>query len=101
MLILTRRVDESIAIGDDIIVRVIDIDNGQVRLGIDAPQRVRILRSELLDQIRDENAQALAEAARLTALQATLAGFGRRPATSPTAASDVDPTGSASSDEPD
>ena len=47
MLVLTRRISESINIGDDIIVKVIDIQGGQVRIGITAPKDVHILRSEL------------------------------------------------------
>ena len=61
MLVLTRRQDEAIVIGKDIIVRVLGVDkNGQVKLGIDAPRSVRILREELLSQIRDANRSALA-----------------------------------------
>ena len=47
MLILTRKVGAAINIGEDIIVKVIDIQRGQVRIGITAPQDVHILRSEL------------------------------------------------------
>lgn len=47
MLILTRRYNEEILIGDDIKVQVIRIDGGQVRLGITAPTGTRILRAEL------------------------------------------------------
>lgn len=47
MLILTRRVGESIRIGDDITVVVIEIKGGQVRLGVEAPQGVAIDRQEI------------------------------------------------------
>lgn len=47
MLILTRRVGESILIGDDITVVVIEIKGGQVRLGVEAPQGVAIDRQEI------------------------------------------------------
>ncbi len=48
MLVLSRREHEEIAIGDDIIVRVVEIGRGKVRLAIDAPRHVSIMRTELL-----------------------------------------------------
>ena len=45
MLVLTRRLGESIIIGDDIIIRILDI-NGQVKLGIEAPQDISVHREE-------------------------------------------------------
>lgn len=48
MLILTRGVGERLMIGDDIAIVVADVRNGQVRLGIDAPAGIHILREELL-----------------------------------------------------
>jgi len=47
MLILTRRVDERIFIGEDITLCVLDIEGNRVRLGLDAPKEVAILREEL------------------------------------------------------
>lgn len=47
MLILTRRVDERIFIGDDITLCVLDIEGNRVRLGLDAPKDVAILREEI------------------------------------------------------
>jgi carbon storage regulator len=52
MLILTRRIGESVLIGDDIEVVVTAVDFGQVRLGFSAPRQVEIVRSELRDQRR-------------------------------------------------
>lgn len=48
MLILTRRIGESLVIGEDVVVRVIEIKGTQVRLGIEAPGDVQILREELV-----------------------------------------------------
>lgn len=48
MLILTINLDEQLRIGDDIIVTVRDINRAQVRLGIDAPAEVLVLREELI-----------------------------------------------------
>ena len=47
MLILTRRVDERIFIGDDITLCVLDIEGNRVRLGLDAPKEIAILREEV------------------------------------------------------
>ncbi len=50
MLVLTRRLDEKIFIGDSIVITVVLVDCGQVRLGIEAPDDVLILRGELVGQ---------------------------------------------------
>ena len=49
MLILTRKRDDSIRIGDDIVVRVMRTARGSVKIGIEAPETVRIVRGELFD----------------------------------------------------
>lgn len=54
MLILTRRKDENIRIGDEIKVYVLEIRSGQVKLGIDAPQNIRVYREEIYQRIQDE-----------------------------------------------
>ncbi len=48
MLVLTRKIDEAIIIGDNIKITVLDIRSDSVKLGIDAPKEVPILRDELL-----------------------------------------------------
>ena len=53
MLVLTRRLGESIVIGDDIIIRILDID-GQVKLGIEAPQNISVHREEIYVKIQKE-----------------------------------------------
>ncbi|MDP3266491.1 MAG: carbon storage regulator CsrA [Sulfuricurvum sp.] len=58
MLILSRKLDESILIGDSITLKVISIDKGSVKLGIDAPANVRVLRSELINAVKDSNTAA-------------------------------------------
>lgn len=52
MLCLSRRVDEKIMIGDDIVVMVLDVKGDRVRIGIDAPSDVIILRNEIYDLIK-------------------------------------------------
>ena len=58
MLVLARKLDESIVIGDDIKIKVISIEKGVVKLGIDAPSSISIVRSELLEDVKDLNIAA-------------------------------------------
>lgn len=55
MLILTRRVAESIHVGDSIRVTVLDVQDGQVRLGINAPKEIPVHREEIYYRIKYEN----------------------------------------------
>ena len=63
MLILSRRVNEKIVIGDDIVVSVVEVRGDQVKLGIEAPQSVKVFREEVYDAIQDENRKAAASSA--------------------------------------
>lgn len=65
MLVLTRRPGESIVVGDNIVVTVIEIKGGQVRIGIDAPRDVDVYREEIYEQVRQENLRAIAGAAEI------------------------------------
>jgi carbon storage regulator len=58
MLVLARRPGESITIGDDIVVTVVSVAGGQVKLGITAPQHVRVMREEILKGLKEENSAA-------------------------------------------
>jgi len=60
MLVLTRKEDESIMIGHDIEVKVLDVKENQVKLGIVAPKSVAVHRREIYDAIMKENADAAA-----------------------------------------
>jgi carbon storage regulator len=58
MLVLSRQRDETIMIGDDIEVTVVDIRGDKVRLGINAPKEIAVHRKEVYDAIRRENRAA-------------------------------------------
>jgi carbon storage regulator len=55
MLILTRKLGEKITIGNDIVIRVMDITGTQVKLGIEAPKHIEVHREEIYDRIKKEN----------------------------------------------
>lgn len=58
MLVLSRKVGEAIAIGDKISITVVEVKGNQVRLGIEAPQDLRIYRQEIYATVQKENRQA-------------------------------------------
>ena len=58
MLVLSRHRDESIMIGDDVVVTIVDIRGDKVRLGIEAPQSIPVHRQEVYDAIQRENRRA-------------------------------------------
>ena len=58
MLVLTRKTGEAVTIGDQIRIRVVEVKGNQVRLGIEAPQEMRIYREEIYLQVQDENRHA-------------------------------------------
>ena len=62
MLILARRIGESIVIGDQVEVSVVDIKGDQVKLGIAAPRSVPVFRREVYQAIQEENRRAAAGA---------------------------------------
>ncbi len=62
MLVLTRRVGESIVIGNDVTVTVLEVRGDQIRIGIDAPKTVPIHREEVYVQVQQENRGAVASA---------------------------------------
>lgn len=63
MLILTRRVGESVIIGNDTLVGVLGVKGNQVRIGVHAPDDVRILREELLSHEEQEQLRYLLDKA--------------------------------------
>jgi carbon storage regulator len=72
MLVLTRRVGESILIGEDVEITLVRVDGEQVRIGVSAPRDILVQRKELAEQVRLENLKAAAAAQQTdaTALEA-------------------------------
>lgn len=58
MLVISRKIDEKIKIGEEIEIVVVGFDKNQVKLGIKAPKHITILRSELIEEIKKENKKA-------------------------------------------
>lgn len=58
MLVLSRRVGESVVIGDDVTITVLEVRGDVVRVGIDAPRSVQVHRAELLEQLESSNRQS-------------------------------------------
>lgn len=58
MLVLSRQRDESIMIGDDIVITIVDIRGDKVRLGIQAPTQIPVHRQEVYEAIKRENQKA-------------------------------------------
>jgi carbon storage regulator len=59
MLVITRRKGESILLGDNIEITVVKLDDGSVKLAIDAPKNIVILRKELYKEVQEENKSAI------------------------------------------
>jgi carbon storage regulator len=58
MLILSRKEGESIVIGDNITVKIVSAEKGVVKIGIEAPKEITILRSELVEAVGNANREA-------------------------------------------
>jgi carbon storage regulator len=58
VLVLSRKCEQSLLVGEDITITVLSIDGERVKLGIDAPRSVTVLRSEVHDQLQSANAGA-------------------------------------------
>ena len=59
MLVIGRKKGESLLIGDDVEITIIKIENGSVKIAINAPKEIVILRSELYKEVTEENQKAM------------------------------------------
>lgn len=66
MLILSRKKDESIIIDGNIEIKIIEIEDGKVKIGIEAPKNIEILRKELYKKMQEENLAAVNTTSRLS-----------------------------------
>ena len=60
MLVLTRKVDETILIGENIRVTLLGIEGDKIKIGVEAPRDIKVFREELLEATKSTNKQALA-----------------------------------------
>lgn len=63
MLILSRKINEKIKIGDDITLTIIEVRGDQVKIGVEAPKHVKVFRQEVFEAIQEENRAAAVSAA--------------------------------------
>src|ERR1700710_2190962 len=101
MLVLTRRPNQSIMIGDDIVLTVLEVKGDQIRLGIDAPRHVQVFREEVLVALQEANRSAVLEPGAAPAMPTTPGrpGPGGGPPLPPTGPAPA-PSGSASASNP-
>lgn len=78
MLALARKVNESIMLGNDIEITLLEIKGDQVKIGISAPKSVPIYRKEIYLQIQEENKQAAGQEIDVEALKNTFGGKGKK-----------------------
>ena len=72
MLILSRKTDQQIKIGDDITITIIEIHDGQVKIGVEAPKEVKVFRQEVFNAIQTENKEAVVNSDMMGALSKIL-----------------------------
>ena len=58
MLVLKRKAGESIIVADNIEIKIIEVEEGRIKIGIDAPKEVSIIRKEVLEETKSENKTA-------------------------------------------
>ena len=68
MLILSRKTDQQIKIGDDITITIIEIHDGQVKIGVEAPRNIKVFRQEVFNAIQTENKEAVVNSDMMGAL---------------------------------
>jgi len=73
MLVLSRRAGESIVIGNDVVITILEVRGGQIRVGVDAPRSLAVHRAEIYEQVMAENRAAAASSDLNAALLSTKA----------------------------
>lgn len=66
MLVFTRKAGQSFLIGEDIEIRIIEIQGDKIRIGVEAPQHVSILRKELVEEVQKANQEAVTQPGTIT-----------------------------------
>ncbi|MGI6707487.1 MAG: carbon storage regulator CsrA [Clostridia bacterium] len=66
MLVFTRKAGQSFLIGEDIEIRIIEIQGEKIRIGVEAPQHISILRKELVEEVQKANQEAVAQSGTVT-----------------------------------
>jgi carbon storage regulator len=79
VLVLSRRPGESIMVGNDITITVIEVRGDQIRIGIDAPREIQVHREEVVRELEAQNAAAAGSSQRARRLVARLPSNARRP----------------------
>lgn len=72
MLILTRKAEQGIIIGGDVVLRILSVDGERVKIGVEAPRSITVLREELVAEVADANQAAAAHPGERPALPARL-----------------------------
>ena len=83
MLVLSRRVGESIVIGNEVTVTVLEVRGDLIRIGIDAPRSIQVHREEVYRQLEAENTSAAASSAQARNLIARMPRTAAKPGTTP------------------
>jgi len=78
MLVLSRKKNESIIIGDDVEIVIVDIKGDQVKIGIKAPKSVSVHRAEVYEEIQAENKKASSAPKQLTGLGSLFSQFKKK-----------------------
>lgn len=81
MLVLSRRVGESVVIGDDVVVTVLEVRGDVIRVGVDAPRHVQVRRQELLVALEETNRAAASPSPDAVAGLSRLVAKSDKPAT--------------------